>query len=61
MGSKGKTVFNSTGVLSSVQCKKQTNTRDHDLYFMFNLINLSTEITKGSNINCISKYGQKKK
>ena len=39
--------------------EKQTDTRD-DLYFMFNLINLSTEITKRSNINHISKYGKKK-
>ena len=34
--------------------------RDHDLYFMFNLINLSTEITKESILNHISKYGKKK-
>ena len=39
--------------------EKQTDMRDHDLCFMFNLINLSTEITKGSNINHISKYGKK--
>ena len=41
--------------------EKQTNTCDHNLYFMFNLINLSTETTKESNINHISKYDNNKK